>query len=201
MTTIAAPIHLQLSDRSWLLHHPGWLTNADEALAALPGELTWKQEPVTMFGKATLQPRLTAVCGKSMVPSTRYTRANPDTPWTPTTTHILNRLTPELRTWKPNGLIANWYRDGGDAIGWHSDNEKALGPAPTVVSVSLGATRNFDLRRIAETTRLLRLELGHGDLLIMGPHVQHEFAHSIARTKTVTRARISLTFRRYESAK
>jgi alkylated DNA repair dioxygenase AlkB len=66
-----------------------------------------------------------------------------------------------------------------------------------VVSVSLGATRNFDLHPVSGGARAARFQLGHGDLLVMGPHVQAEFVHSIAKTRAVTGPRISLTFRHY----
>lgn len=132
-----------------------------------------------------------------MSPASRYRQANPDAPWTPTAARILDRLKDELPTWHPNGMIANWYRTGADSISRHADDEPALGPAPMVVSVSLGATRNFDLHLANGGPRAARFQLGHGDLLVMGPHVQAEFVHSIAKVQAVTGPRISLTFRQY----
>ena len=46
-----------------------------------------------------------------------------------------------------NSLLCNLYRDGKDSIGWHSDDEASLGPAPTIASLSLGDTRLFSLRK------------------------------------------------------
>lgn len=51
MTMHPSPIRIQLTPHSWVAHHPAWLPDADAALAALPGELTWTQEPLTMFGR------------------------------------------------------------------------------------------------------------------------------------------------------
>jgi hypothetical protein len=31
-----------------------------------------------------------------------------------------------------NSCLLNLYRDGRDAMGWHSDNEALYGPAPTI---------------------------------------------------------------------
>lgn len=45
-----------------------------------------------------------------------------------------------------NSLLLNYYRDGKDSIGWHSDNEKELVPDPIVASLTLGATRDFELK-------------------------------------------------------
>ena len=46
-----------------------------------------------------------------------------------------------------NSMLANLYRDGHDSVDWHSDNEPALGPNPTIASVSFGDIRNFELRK------------------------------------------------------
>ena len=197
MTVPSPPVTTHLSPTSWVTHHRRWLPDPDRALAELPRELAWRQEQLTMFGRSVDQPRLTAVCGKSMVPSTGYRRANPEAPWTPTTGHIRDLLATELPTWHPNGLIANWYRDGADSIGFHADDEDALGREPLVVSVSLGATRNLDLRPPGGGRRVARFALGHGDLFVMGPGVQREFVHGITKVAGVTDPRISLTFRHY----
>ena len=45
-----------------------------------------------------------------------------------------------------NTLLLNYYRDGKDSIGWHSDSERELVPNPIVASLTLGATRNFELK-------------------------------------------------------
>jgi len=48
-----------------------------------------------------------------------------------------------------NSVLVNLYRDGNDSVSWHSDNEEINGSEPTIASVSLGATRRFDLRHKA----------------------------------------------------
>lgn len=37
-----------------------------------------------------------------------------------------------------NSVLLNRYRHGGDAIGWHSDDEAELGIDPLIASLSLG---------------------------------------------------------------
>ena len=39
-----------------------------------------------------------------------------------------------------NAVLLNLYRNGGDSVGWHSDNEAGLGDRRTIASLSLGAT-------------------------------------------------------------
>ncbi len=191
-----SPGHLELSPRSWLRHVPNWATQPDLTMVALECELAWQQQQLNMYGKLVDQPRLTAVCGRSMDPQTRYRRPNPDTPWTPTAARVLRQVAAEVPGWQPNGLIANLYRTGQDSIDWHADKEAALGPAPTVVSVSYGATRLFKLRALDRSSQH-EIELRHGDLVVMGGRCQEEFKHSIAKTKKVHDERLSLTFRQY----
>ena len=48
-----------------------------------------------------------------------------------------------------NALIINYYATGDDSISYHADDEAFLGPLPNIASLSLGATRDFYLRRKA----------------------------------------------------
>lgn len=92
-------------------------------------------------------------------------------------------------------MLLNLYRDGRDAMGWHSDDEPELGDCPTVASLSLGAERRFDLRRKGSGRIRHSLVLGHGSLLVMGGVTQHHWQHQIARTSKVLEPRLNLTFR------
>jgi alkylated DNA repair dioxygenase AlkB len=87
------------------------------------------------------------------------------------------------------------YRDGNDSVSWHSDNEEINGSEPTIASVSLGATRRFDLRH-KESGETVRVDLEDGSLLVMSGLSQHCWAHQIAKTKAKVGPRINLTFRR-----
>ena len=40
-----------------------------------------------------------------------------------------------------NAALANLYRSGRYSVGWHSDNEAALGNRPTIATLSLGGER------------------------------------------------------------
>ena len=187
-----------LSDNSWVIHRRQWLPDADSTIAALTSELVWRQEHLNMFGRSVPQPRLTAVCGVSMDPASRYRKPNPITPWTATAGHVRDLVKNEVVDWEPNGLIANRYRDGTDSIGWHSDSEPALGPRPLVVSVSLGESRVLLLRR-GDGGQRRAFELVHGDLFVMGGATQEEFVHSISKVGRPVGERISLTFRAYQN--
>ena len=61
-----------------------------------------------------------------------------------------------------NAVLANFYRDGRDSVGWHSDSEAGLGDCPTIASLSLGGTRRFQFRhRKTKETITLELKTGH----------------------------------------
>jgi len=94
-----------------------------------------------------------------------------------------------------NSVLVNLYRDGNDSVSWHSDNEVINGSEPTIASVSLGASRRFDLRH-KESGETVRVDLEDGSLLVMSGLSQHCWVHQIAKTKAKVGPRINLTFRR-----
>jgi len=94
-----------------------------------------------------------------------------------------------------NSVLVNLYRDGNDSVSWHSDNEDINGSEPTIASVSLGATRRFDLRH-KESGETVRVDLEDGSLLVMSGLSQHCWVHQIAKTKSKVGPRINLTYRR-----
>ncbi|MEE7548877.1 alpha-ketoglutarate-dependent dioxygenase AlkB, partial [Xanthomonas sp. Kuri4-1] len=95
-----------------------------------------------------------------------------------------------------NSVLANRYRDGRDAMGWHSDDEKELGPRPVIASLSLGAPRRFALRHRHDPALRQVLTLGHGDLLLMEGDTQRNYRHALPRTARPVGERLNLTFRR-----
>jgi alkylated DNA repair dioxygenase AlkB len=97
-----------------------------------------------------------------------------------------------------NSVLLNYYRDGADSMGMHSDDEPELGPAPAIASLSYGATRTFILRhkhRPGDPRRTLKLDLEDGNLLLMAGRLQQNWLHGINKTARQTGARLNLTFR------
>ena len=100
-----------------------------------------------------------------------------------------------------NYCLLNHYRNGEEYMGYHSDSEASLDPLTPIASVSLGITRNFDIRprkkdSEGKRSRVARLPLGDGDLLLMFHPMQSYYEHGIPVEKKVTGERINLTFRR-----
>ena len=93
-----------------------------------------------------------------------------------------------------NSVLLNFYRDGQDSIGYHSDAEPELGVNPIIASISLGSVRQFILKHVKSGEKL-KLDLAHGSLLVMGGTCQHHWVHGLPKTKAAVGPRINLTFR------
>lgn len=105
-----------------------------------------------------------------------------------------------------NYCLCNHYRSGQDNMGYHADDEAALDPAAPIASVSLGITRSFDIRPKKKTidgkkSRVGRIYLGDGDLLLMLSPMQQHYEHSIPIERRILGERINLTFRRIKTLK
>ena len=95
----------------------------------------------------------------------------------------------------PNYVLVNKYVDGNHYIGWHSDKERDLDKSYPIVSLSLGARRDFCLRLIENKKHKRVVSLGNGDLVVMLAGMQQVWQHSVPKRKGVTKARYNLTFR------
>jgi alkylated DNA repair dioxygenase AlkB len=163
----------------------------EEILRRLIDETAWRAETVVVYGKRHLQPRLSAWHGDKAY---RYSGLSlAPQPFTPLLARI--REAAESVTGRPyNSVLLNYYRDGRDSMGMHSDDEPELGPAPAIASVSFGATRDFILRHKAGK-ETLKLPLTDGSLLFMAGRMQANWMHGINKTAKPLGPRINLTFR------
>lgn len=166
------------------------LSNED-VLARLIAETAWRAESITIAGQSHLQPRLTAWHGEKAYTYSGL-RLAPQ-PFTPLQLTILAAV--EAATGlRFNSVLLNYYRDGRDSMGMHSDDEAELGPEPAIASVSFGATRTFVLRHKA-SKRILKIELSSGSLLLMAGRTQHCWQHGIHKSTRPLGPRVNLTFR------
>ncbi|CZT42250.1 related to DNA repair family protein [Rhynchosporium secalis] len=108
-----------------------------------------------------------------------------------------------------NFCLVNYYSSGADSISYHSDDEKFLGKEPAIASFSLGAKRDFlmkhkpvaldDNKSPPIETKLIKLPLGSGDMILMKGRTQANWLHSIPK-RTGKHAddggRINITFRK-----
>lgn len=180
----------------WAQLIAGYVVGHDALMEALVDSLPLRQEPITMFGKTHLTPRLTSWHGDAGC-AYRYSRRSFEpAPWTPALDGLRVRLV-ETTGYAFNSVLANYYRDGADAMGAHADDEPELGPSRDdvgIASVSLGARRRF-LLRPKDGGETVAFALGEGDLLVMGGRTQAHFKHWVPRTKKPVGPRMNLTFR------
>lgn len=174
---------------------PDFLSPAEQldCYSRLADSLDWHQEELRIAGRIVAVPRLVAWYGE---PEARYAYSgvvHEPLPWTPELSALRARIEAESGA-RYNSVLANWYRDGNDSMGWHADNEPELGRNPVIASLSLGARRRFLMEHRRDKTRL-ELELGQGGLLIMAGATQHYWRHSLPKTAQLVGPRINLTFR------
>lgn len=177
--------------------YPQFFTKAesDIYLQHLLTQINWNQEPIKIFGKEVMQPRLTAWYGNADKPYTYSGITMQPNAWTDILTAIKTKIETIANTQFTSALL-NQYRDGKDSMGWHRDNETALGTNPVIASVSFGASRVFQLRDYASKKSLQSIELTNGSLLLMSGATQHYWEHRIPKTSKPAGSRINLTFRR-----
>ena len=95
-----------------------------------------------------------------------------------------------------NGILINYYENGNNYIGAHSDDESELGNNG-VVSISYGSNRKFRIRD-KKTKKIFKdIEVENGDMVHMGGKFQQEFLHEIPIQKRINERRYSFTFRRH----
>ncbi len=187
------PLQLQDADLQYLPH---WQPSsiADRWLQSLLSETPWEQPVVHLHGRDYPVPRRVAWYGDPQASYGYSGLQHQPLPWTPTLLAIRRQLEQHVKA-PLNAVLLNFYRDGQDSMGWHSDDETELGPEPLIASLSLGGVRRFDLRRKGQGRIEHSLNLEHGSLLVMRGSTQHYWQHQVAKTRRPCAPRINLTFR------
>lgn len=173
-------------------------SESDALFAALQREVQFTQHRIRIFGRELPAPRLSAWHGDAGC-NYRYSGVS----------YAPQPLGPVLQALRAcveaacgnrfNSVLLNLYRDGSDAMGWHSDDEPELGPAPVIASVSLGAPRRFLLRSRTMPRQRQSLELPDGSLLLMEAPLQAHWQHALPRTRRPCGPRLNLTWRQIEA--
>ena len=162
--------------------------------ARVHAEVSWERHRLRLFGREVEAPRLSCWIGDAEAAYTYSgTRFQPQA-WTPACAglrDVLNVLCGESY----NSVLCNLYRDGSDSMGWHSDDEPELGPAPSIASLSFGAARRFRLRHKRDPALRLEIELASGSLLLMAGTTQRHYRHDLPKTARSVGPRLNLTFR------
>lgn len=85
-----------------------------------------------------------------------------------------------------SGVFFNYYRDGNDETPFHKDTYGS-----TVITVSLGATRDFIMR--PDDGGLDEVySLDHGDVFVFDPSDNTAYKHAIPKSRAPSGARVSV---------
>ena len=95
---------------------------------------------------------------------------------------------------KFNGILVNYYANGTETIGDHSDDESGLHNG-MVVGLSYGAERKFRIKDKKTKKKVMDVPTKQGSYLIMTGDFQEEFTHGIPPETAITEGRYSFTFR------
>ncbi|MBQ4832900.1 alpha-ketoglutarate-dependent dioxygenase AlkB [Pseudoalteromonas sp. MMG010] len=159
----------------------------------LQKNLNWQQPSTHVYGKTAPIPRLQCFFSDNAI-NYGYSQTSLRVEvWDNILLALKRRLENSLN--RPfNSLLVNYYRDGNDTMGFHSDDEIELGPEPCIACISLGAERAIKLKHKA-SNKVSNFKLQSGSLLLMHGYSQRDYQHAIAKQTALLHPRISLTFR------
>jgi alkylated DNA repair dioxygenase AlkB len=189
------PLPLSEGRTADIIFWPQWLDQsaADLLLETTIDQTPWREDFINIMGKRIPIPRLQNWFGD---PGTSYTYSRICLPAIkfPVWMEVLLRDVEVETGCRFNRALVNYYRDGNDSVDWHADDESELGVEPVIASVSLGASREFQLRHNA-TREKVKILLPHGSLLLMSGGIQEHWQHRLAKVKQLDEPRVNFTFR------
>ncbi|KAF3940339.1 hypothetical protein ABW19_dt0201804 [Dactylella cylindrospora] len=115
---------------------------------------------------------------KKPIPTDRYKSCVCDPRPIPQCLEVLKNIVEQETGDSFNFILVNYYASGDDSITYHSDDERFLGPNPTIASMSLGTTRDFLMKHKEDKNQTLKLSLNNGELVVMKGTTQKKWLHS-----------------------
>jgi alkylated DNA repair dioxygenase AlkB len=174
-----------LTRGAWVDVQRGWLPDADDVFARLVADVPWRAERREMYDRVVDVPRLLhTYLAQETLPHPVLDEAR-----TALTDHYLPELGEPFRT-----AGCCYYRDGRDSVAWHGDTIGRGRTEDTMVAiVSLGDPRRLCLRPRGGGETIV-VEMGHGDLVVMGGSCQRTWEHAVPKVASAG-PRISVQFR------
>jgi alkylated DNA repair dioxygenase AlkB len=93
-----------------------------------------------------------------------------------------------------NHVVVNRYLDGSDHIGYHHDKTGDFEDNTSVMTVSFGSERCFQLKNL-KTKKVTSFQTKNGSLCRLDWKTNETYKHRIAKTNKEVGERISLTYR------
>jgi alkylated DNA repair dioxygenase AlkB len=175
-----------LTRGAWLDVARTWLPDADDVFEVMVRDVPWRADRRQMYDRVVDVPRLlhTYMIGEEL-PHPTLTEAREAL-----TDHYLPELGEPFRT-----AGCAYYRDGRDSVAWHGDTIGRGKTTDTMVAiVSLGDPRRLHLRPRLGGADAITIEMGHGDLVVMGGSCQRTWEHAVPKVAHAG-PRISVQFR------
>lgn len=176
----------ELTRGAWVDVVRSWLPDADEVFRTLVDTVPWRAERREMYERIVDVPRLlyTYMIGEEL-PHPTLTRARDALD-----AHYAEELGERFRT-----AGCAYYRDGRDSVAWHGDTIGRGKTTDTMVAiVSIGDPRRLHLRPRLGGAEPVVVEMGHGDLVVMGGSCQRTWEHAVPKVAHCG-PRISVQFR------
>ncbi len=184
-TLVLSPERTTLARGAWLDVQRSWLPQADDVLATLVRDVPWRAERRQMYDRLVDVPRLTYTymidedLPHPMLLEARETLS----------AHYEPELGEPFRT-----AGCCYYRDGRDSVAWHGDTIGRGSTHDTMVAiVSVGDPRRLALRPRGGGESF-SVEMGHGDLVVMGGSCQRTWEHAVPKVAAAG-PRVSVQFR------
>jgi alkylated DNA repair dioxygenase AlkB len=166
---------------------------ANDYFNTLMNSILWENDQAVIFGKLIITKRKVAWYGSEQFEYTYSNITKNALPWSKELLAI-KKIVEEKTGETFNSCLLNLYHSGAEGMAWHSDGEKDLKKNGAIASVSFGAVRKFAFKHKI-SKEIVSLQLENGSLLVMKDTTQTHWLHRLPPTKTVTDARINLTFR------
>jgi alkylated DNA repair dioxygenase AlkB len=175
----------RLTAGAWVDVQRNWLPAADDVFATLVADVPWRAERRPMYDRVVDVPRLVH----------NYKMGEPlphpvlEEAREALSTHYLPELGEPFVT-----AGCCYYRDGRDSVAWHGDRIGRGRNHDTMVAiVSFGDPRKLVLRPRGGGESIA-IEMGHGDLVVMGGSCQRTWEHAVPKVAHAG-PRISVQFR------
>jgi alkylated DNA repair dioxygenase AlkB len=182
---LTAAERLPLTRGAWVDVVRGFLPEPDEVFARLVADVPWRVERRQMYDRLVDVPRLlhTYMIGEPLPHPVLETARDA----------LSAHYEPELgEPFRTAGCC--YYRDGRDSVAWHGDTIGRGSTHDTMVAiVSVGDPRRLALRPRTGGDSI-SLEMGHGDLVVMGGSCQRTWEHAVPKVASAG-PRISVQFR------
>ena len=85
-----------------------------------------------------------------------------------------------------NSLLINKYATVNTKLGWHQDDESCLDTSSPIGTLSIGATRRFQISAASEVNRVIdTVNVSDNSLLVMLPGFQSKYYHQVPAGRKV----------------